>query len=412
MKGNQRKSSTGENIGGSLRWTQTPLWTLFSRCSRKGFEQETLLSVYREHGVVPKSSRNDNFNRASDDLSAYQLVEPGDLVVNKMKAWQGSVSISRFRGIVSPAYFVYRPLHDLDGQYLHYLLRSGPMTAVYKSISHGVRPGQWDLEPFAFSRIKIALPSIETQTQISQYLDVETARIDTLIDKQRELADRLGERRRALPSERMSHLIGHGERLKWCLSERDERAGREWLHLPLLSVSINWGVKRRDTVTSDLSRAEDLSGYKICRRGDLVVNRMRAFQGAIGVAAEDGVVSPDYSVIRVGQQLDSVWLEFLMRTSGFVSEMSSRIRGIGGTDGGNVRTPRLNIRDLLDIRVEIPSLDAQLSDTEEWARDHQRIDTLMAKVEAFIETTKERRAALITAAVTGKIDVRKQTVRG
>ena len=70
-------------------------------------EGEQLLSVYRDYGVVPKSSRDDNFNKPSDDLSTYQLVEHGDLAINKMKAWQGSVAISQCRGIVSPAYFVY-----------------------------------------------------------------------------------------------------------------------------------------------------------------------------------------------------------------------------------------------------------------------------------------------------------------
>lgn len=64
--------------------------TLFRRVKRQGHEGEELLSVYRDHGVVPKSSRDDNFNKPSDDLSAYQLVE--DLAINKMKAWQGRLA--------------------------------------------------------------------------------------------------------------------------------------------------------------------------------------------------------------------------------------------------------------------------------------------------------------------------------
>src|SRR4051794_12221494 len=119
-------------------WVDTPMWTMFTRTARKGFERETLLSVYRDHGVVPKESRDDNFNRASEDLSTYQLVESGDLVINKMKAWQGSLSISRHRGIVSPAYFVYHPHHDADDRFLHYLLRSQPMIAAYIGMSKGV----------------------------------------------------------------------------------------------------------------------------------------------------------------------------------------------------------------------------------------------------------------------------------
>lgn len=105
-------------------WAEKPLWTLFRRTKRVGFADETLLSVYRDFGVIPKSSRDDNFNKESEDLGLYQLVHPGDLVINKMKAWQGSVAVSGFRGIVSPAYFVYEALHKENSRYLHYLMRS------------------------------------------------------------------------------------------------------------------------------------------------------------------------------------------------------------------------------------------------------------------------------------------------
>jgi type I restriction enzyme S subunit len=88
---------------------------LFRREKRTNFVEEPLLSVYRDHGVIPKDSRDDNFNKASEDLSAYQLVEASDLVINKMKAWQGSVGISNHRGIVSPAYFVASPTLNRPG---------------------------------------------------------------------------------------------------------------------------------------------------------------------------------------------------------------------------------------------------------------------------------------------------------
>ncbi len=71
-------------------WRLKPLWTLFRRTKRIGRAGEELLSVYREYGVIPKSSRDDNNNNPSEDLALYQLVVPGDLAINKMKAWQGS----------------------------------------------------------------------------------------------------------------------------------------------------------------------------------------------------------------------------------------------------------------------------------------------------------------------------------
>ena len=76
-------------------WRVMPFWALFRRQKQTGFPEEELLSVYRDHGVVPTASRDDNNNKPSEDLAGYQLVTEGSLVTNKMKAWQGSISISR-----------------------------------------------------------------------------------------------------------------------------------------------------------------------------------------------------------------------------------------------------------------------------------------------------------------------------
>ena len=71
-----------------------------------------VLSLYRELGVIPKDSRDDNHNVTSEDTSKYKYVQPGDFVINKMKAWQGSVAVSEYEGIVSPAYFIYKFTDD------------------------------------------------------------------------------------------------------------------------------------------------------------------------------------------------------------------------------------------------------------------------------------------------------------
>lgn len=77
-----------------------------------------LLSVYREFGVIPKSSRTDNKNVESENTSKYKVVHKNDLVINKMKLWQGSLGISRYEGFVSPAYIVAHCNFDGDLQFL------------------------------------------------------------------------------------------------------------------------------------------------------------------------------------------------------------------------------------------------------------------------------------------------------
>lgn len=173
-----------------------------------------------------------------------------------------------------------------------------------------------------------------------------------------------------------------------------------------MSVSIDWGVRRRDQVTADEARADDLSNYKVCRQGDLVINRMRAFQGALGLAPEDGIVSPDYAVLRAVPPVDSEWLAGVMKTDRFVREMASRIRGIGSAELGSARTPRINVRDMCEILLDVPDGGKQAREVQAMRRLIGQIDTLIVETETFIELARERRAALITAVVTGQIDVR------
>ncbi|MFF3614423.1 restriction endonuclease subunit S [Streptomyces sp. NPDC002580] len=184
-------------------------------------------------------------------------------------------------------------------------------------------------------------------------------------------------------------------RLKWLLSESDIRAGTKAETLPLLSVSISWGVRRREaTETTTRAAAEDLSNYKICRAGDLVINRMRAFQGALGIAPEDGIVSPDYAVLSVGPTIDTRWLKYFLTGRSTVATMASLVRGIGGTEAGNVRTPRLNIADLLSMTAPLLSAKEQSAIADYLDHETARIDTLIDEQQRLIETLRERRFAL------------------
>ena len=115
-----------------------------------------VLSVYREYGVIPKDSRDDNHNVTSEDTSNYKYVVPGNIVINKMKAWQGSMGVSEYEGIVSPAYFIYKFTdNQIMPKYLHYLFRSCYKDE-FRRISGGIREGQWDLSPYEFSNTLFA----------------------------------------------------------------------------------------------------------------------------------------------------------------------------------------------------------------------------------------------------------------
>jgi type I restriction enzyme S subunit len=321
------------------------------------------------------------------------------LLIGRQGALCGNVHLVSGTFWASEHAIVCEPRPDVVPRWLAYLLE------VMDLGQYSVTAAQPGIGVSQVVNIETYVPAPAEQWAIANFLDEQTSRIDTLIAEQNQLIDALRERR-IVVHESLARHVGEGDRLKWSIKERDVRAGSAAHEIPLMSVSIDWGVRRRDSITSDETRAEDLSNYKLCESGDIVVNRMRAFQGALGVAPEPGIVSPDYAVLHVDARYRADWLAAVMRTQAFVNEIVTRIRGIGGIDSGSVRTPRINVSDLLDIRVSQPPLGMQAAAREELGTLTSQIDTLITKTTEHIGLANERRAALITAAVTGQIDVR------
>lgn len=151
-----------------------------------------VLSLYREYGVIPKDSRDDNHNVTSEDTSKYRFVRRGDFVINKMKAWQGSMAVSDYDGIVSPAYYVYRFRNNaVLPKYLHSLLRTKGYATEFRRLSTGVRVGQWDLSSADFESTYYILPPLPEQKAIADYLDKMVAKVDGIIAKRKQQLEEL-----------------------------------------------------------------------------------------------------------------------------------------------------------------------------------------------------------------------------
>ena len=130
---------------------------------------------------------------------------------------------------------------------------------------------------------------------------------------------------------------------------------------------------------------------------------MRAWQGAVGVSTVEGAVSPAYVVAKPMRDLHSPYYQFLLRTPPFIEQMRQGSKGI--TDF----RLRLYWEQFRLIMLPVPPVDEQKRIATEAEYEISHAAEVAGKVKASIERLKERRAALITAAVTGQIDVREQT---
>jgi type I restriction enzyme S subunit len=389
-----------------VSWISVPLKALFRRRSESGRSDLPLLSVYRDLGVVPREGRDDNYNRPSDDLSAYQVVHVGDLVVNKMKTWQGSLGVSSHEGIVSPAYYVCSPLSGADPRFIHHLLRSQPLIAEYGARSKGIRPAQWDLPWESFREIRVNLPHLAVQREIADFLDAETARIDALIEKKQRMIALLAERRAALtiagvmkpawPRVKLTLLARLGS------GHTPSRSRPEWWEDP----TIPW-ITTGDIAQMRGDRIEyiEATRFSISKLGlansaaelhpaETVVLSRTASVGFSAIMARPMATSQDFATWTCGPRLRPRFLLLCLRA--MRSDLLGRL-AMGSTH------QTIYMPDIESIRVPLPSLEEQdgaVSDV--WTR-LRPIDRVADAIDRQVALLRERRQALITAAVSGRL---------
>lgn len=385
-------------------WRSLPLWSLFERVKDVGHPQEQMLSVYRDHGVVPKDGRDDNFNKTAENRNIYQLVYPGWLVVNRMKAWQGSVGISFHRGIVSGHYICFRPRHDEDPRFLNYLLRSSVYAAEFHQLSRGVRPSQMEIDNDWLRVLPVRVPSVGTQRTIADYLDAETARIDALIERKERMKALIAERwQAAMRAVAIRYLPWLPLRRTWTITDCKHRTpiyGDEAEGYPVVSPGdVEAGRINLQRCHRFVNRADyvDLTeAGRRPRRGDVIYSR----NASIGIAAyvdtdEPFTMGQDVCLIR-SDSANQLWLSYMLNSVGLdqLNEMK-----VGST------FDRVNIRQLLDLRIPAPPAHVQRHEAEKLDAEGERIQTLLSRLTLQCSRLAEHRRALISAAVTGELNV-------
>jgi len=263
----------------------------------------------------------------------------------------------------------------------------------------------------------VLLPPIVKQHSIADFLDRETSKLDGLIAAKEQLIELLSEKRRALITRGVTRglnpdaplrksgiswlqeIPAHWEtsRLAWLFRDRDERREPD---LPLLEVSINAGVVLREFSDDRIeTTASDFNSYKVARKGDIVFNKMRMWQGAVGLAPEDGLVSPDYTVAAPTGDMSPDYAALLFRTEMFSAECARNSHGIVWD------RLRLYWEGFREIVVPVPPSPEQGAIVAYVDRETSKLDALKVASESTIALLKERRATLITATVTGTIKV-------
>ncbi|WP_291158286.1 restriction endonuclease subunit S [Gemmatimonas sp. UBA7669] len=268
----------------------------------------------------------------------------------------------------------------------------------------------------AYAR-RVPLPPPNAQKTIARFLDFETHKLDSLLAASQRVLDLLAEKRKAIiatavtrgldPKVKLrdsgvpwlSEIPAHWEieRARWLFRERDVRSttGDE----EMLTVSHLTGVTPRSEKEVNMFEAETNEGYKLCEPGDLVINTLWAWMGAMGTAPVKGIVSPAYNVYEPGPRLTPAYIDALVRLPAFAQEVTRYSKGVWSS------RLRLYPEGFFEVYLPVPQQGEQRAIVAHIARETAKLDAVRAATERTIALLKERRSALIAAAVTGQLDV-------
>lgn len=411
-------------------WEITAVTSITTPVSIKNHPNEELLSVYRDHGVIIKKTREDNHNRAGENLASYKLVEPNYLVINKMKAWQGSLGISEFRGIVSPAYITCKTDEKIIARgYLHHLLRCRSYINEYNRLSYGVRNDQWDMRYDDFKYVPVLLPPLSEQKDIAHYLDTKIAQIDRKIDLLTQIAQRYEELKRAIVNETVTRGLDKSVPMKDSAIEWIGEIPEHWeIHrikdFTYVKGRIGWqGLRSSDFLdTGDYycvtgtDLVDGLINWSDCyfvsksryeqdkyiqlKVGDLLITK----DGTIGKTAlvdalpKEATLNSGLFVTRpLKDKYLNVFLYWVLHSSVFRNYIDL-------TKGGS--TIQHLYQNVFDRFLYCcPPLTEQKEISDYLSRKSSHIDQIIQNINLQIEKQQELRKTLINDVVTGKIKV-------
>ena len=366
-----------------------------------------MLSVSGYRGVEQKEYDFEERKRTADELADYRVVRKGQLVVNTMWLNYSGLGVSSLEGYVSPAYRCYFIKPEMDGDFLHHLLRSSIYIGRYSALLYGIRPNSLQIKNHDWDSLEILIPPLPEQRAIAAFLDRKTAEIDALIAAKERLIALLREKRAALITQAVTKGLDPDVPLK--------DSGVEWLG----EVPGHWEVKKIKHL-AQLKSGEGITALDINESGDFAVfggNGIRGYanlythsgsyvligrQGALcgNINYADGKfwASEHAVVAHPLTSYNVLWFGELLRSMNLNQYSVSAAQ------------PGLAVERIANLTIPVPPVEEQHLIGVLLERQIESMENVVIQVMDAVSYLREYRTALISAAVTGKIDVRDRAI--
>lgn len=416
-------------------WKVLRIKNIFSEIEdRSTSGNEELLSVSHYTGITLKRDsleNEDDFISNAETLEGYKRVAKGDLVINIMLAWNGSLGISPFDGITSPAYCVYRTKENNNSEYFGYLFATNLLKTEFRKKSTGIIDSRLRLYSDKFFSIFSVVPPVEEQNQIVEYIKTQSQKINHFIAKKQQFIALLKEQRQSVINEAVTKGINKKIKLK--------DSGIKWLG----NIPEHWEVMRLANIGTfskggNISRAElidDKDGIPAILYGDIytkydivaekIINRISDETASNSVEIKKGdllftgsgetkedigkciVYNGDETVYAGGdviifkqEMFDSIFISYSQNTS--YAQMQKLI-----TAKGDIIVHTYSSK-LKNVLMPYPPKEEQTQIVKHIKTETATIDTAIAKTEREIELIKEYKEAMIAEAVMGKVNYNKK----
>ncbi len=392
---------------------------MYKKENRPVETNDDVVTCFRDGTVtLRKNRRTTGFTESLKEIG-YQGIRKGDLVIHVMDAFAGAIGVSDSDGKGTPVYSVCTSLGDYNNFYYAYALREMAKKGFIQSLYRGIRERSSDFRFDVFGKQTLPIPPRKEQDQIVHYLDWQTSKINRLIDaKKKEIKD-VTELKKTVVNEAVTHGLNSNVPMKF--------SGVDWLgdipahwktiklrqilhpfseknhpELPLLSVVREQGVIVRDVEDKESNHnfiPDDLSGYKMVKKSQFAMNKMKAWQGSYGISDYTGIVSPAYFIFDV--DFDNLqYFHYAIRSKVYVNFFAQ------ASDGIRVGQWDLSINKMKEIPFIVPPAEEQEAIVEYIPVAFAKYDAAIAKLTEEVEVLHELRNKLVSDVVTGQIDVR------
>lgn len=381
-------------------WSRARLkHVLAERDERTPNGSESLLALSKSRGLRPYDEIHDR-EPLADSLEGYKRVFVGDIVMNKMQAWNGVFGLCEEDGIVSPDYTVLTVRPGADPRFLVYLLATERFASEFFVRSRGMGTAFLRLNTGDLLATPLRLPDSDSQRSIADFLDRETQRIDLAAQHIIQLQSLMNLRMQV----QIDNLISGGTedratvRLSHLADVRLNDVGkRDCPEEPVPCVDLEDVESFAGRLSAEEGDLVGVPGNRIrFRRGDVLTSKLRPYLGKSFLANFDGAASSEFIVLRPRPGTSPKWLLFVVLSRHFIDHAVMTATG--------VKMPRTSPEQIGRFRLAVPSLDEQARVAATIDREARRIDEAQTQLTSLLHLLRERRQALISAAVTGQLD--------